>query len=136
MPLRPGEAGTSIAGERKARPANRVTGRDKAVKGHQLRRRIEATHIPNLGRKYHCGQERGAAHGLTGFDDPRHGGLPRKSIRLFAIDAAQSTLRRRLLYHASNLADKCGTERADRRRRHQIIGIIDLHAVIFVQDQP
>lgn len=66
----------------------------------------------------------------------RTGGLPRKSVRLFANDAAQSTLRRRLIDHASNLADKCGTERADRRRRHQIIGFIDLDPVIFVQDQP
>lgn len=63
-------------------------------------------------------------------------GLPRKSVWLLANDAAQSTLRRRLFYRASNLAEKCGTERADRRRRHQIIGFIDLHPVIFVQDQP
>ncbi|WP_287371319.1 hypothetical protein, partial [Mesorhizobium sp.] len=62
--------------------------------------------------------------------------LPRKSVRLFTNDAAQSTPRRRLFAHASNLADKCGTERAERRRRHQIIGFIDLHPVIFVQDQP
>lgn len=43
----------------------------------------------------------------------RTGCMPRKSVRLFANDAAQSTLRRRLFNHASNLADKCGTERAD-----------------------
>ncbi|WP_203546863.1 hypothetical protein [Mesorhizobium sp. AA22] len=55
--------------------------------------------------------------------------LPRKSVRLFTNDAAQSTPRR-LFAHASNLADKCGTERAERRRRHQIIGFIDLHPVI------
>ncbi|WP_287223010.1 hypothetical protein [Mesorhizobium sp.] len=62
---------------------------------------------------------------------------PAKKISLlFADDAAQSTLRRRLLDHASNLADRCRTERADRRRRRQIIGFIDLRPVIFVQDQP
>ncbi|MER8550279.1 hypothetical protein NKH41_32420 [Mesorhizobium sp. M1169] len=66
----------------------------------------------------------------------RTGGPPRKSVRLFANDAAQSTLACRLFDHASNFADKCGTERADRRRRHQIIGFIDLHPVKFVQDQP
>ena len=70
------------------------------------------------------------------LDACKTGGLPRKSVRLFANDAAQSTLRRRLFDHASNLANKCGTERTDRLRRHQIIGFIDLHPVIFVHDQP
>ena len=40
----------SIASERKARPADRIAGRElprnQAKEGHQLRRRIEAAHIP------------------------------------------------------------------------------------------
>jgi hypothetical protein len=69
-------AGASIASERKARPAPRVTGRalsrNQAEEGHQLRRRIEAAYIPDLSREDHCDQERCTAHRLIGLDERRH----------------------------------------------------------------
>ena len=72
-----GPAGTSIAGERQARPPDRVASRalprNQAEERYQPRRRVEAAHIPDLGREGHRDQEGGAAHGLVGLDDRRHG---------------------------------------------------------------
>jgi hypothetical protein len=63
----------------------------KTEGGHQLSRRIEPTHIADLGGKSHSDEKRGATHRLVGLHDRRHRPLRHDESELF-LEASRRSL--------------------------------------------